>query len=204
MIIYSFDGVNNSEDALELIKKFNLTHFIVDEEIMKVRPSPLTQSLYLIANLQRQVGSAQLWKVDERLVTTSEVIKLNDKFGKPYLSSGWRSPEHWGTWAFGAGSELTACMRNPPTKNPVNVKILAMPYSPPGRAEPLGIKITANGHPLNEIVLLPLQQPQEMNFAIPAKFIGENGLIKLMFQFSEPFDNSKLQLGLIEMSFDHK
>lgn len=200
----AIDGVNNSEDALVLIKKFNLTHFIVDEEIMKIAPSSLTKSLNSVANLQRQVGSAQLWKVDERLVTTSEVIKLNDNSSKPYLLSGWRSPEHWGTWAFGAGSELTVCVLNPPTKNPVHVKILAMPYNPPGRAEPLRVKIAANGHPLKEIVLLPLQQPQAMNFAIPAKFIGEDGVIKLTFQFPEPFDNSKLQLGLIEMSFEYK
>lgn len=198
------DGAKNVSDVFRVIRKFGITHIILDEDIVKSAPTPFTRSVASIANLQRQLGSVQLWKVDTKLVAVDEAIKLNDRYAKNFLVSGWREPEPWGVWSYGDTAKIVMHLLNRDEKRPVHVKAFAMPYSPDNRIDGIKIRIMVNGRFLQEMSLRPQQIQQELSFDVPVSFMNNDDVINIEFQFPRAFDESLLQLGFSEITLEYK
>jgi len=198
------DGAKNLSDAIRVIRKFGITHIILDEDIMKSAPTPFTRSVASIASLQRQLGSAQLWKVGEKFVAADEAIKLNDKHAKKFLVSGWREPEPWGVWAYGDTAQIVMHLLNRDEKSPVHVKAFAMPYTSDNRIDGIKIRIMVNGRFLQEMSFRPQQMQQELSFDVPVSFMSNDDVVNIEFQFPRAFDATLLQLGFSKITLEYK
>jgi len=197
------DLVKDHRDAFKLIRKLSLTHIIIDKNIAESSPSPFSRSVPFIASLKSQVGSAQLWELDPKILPSDFLMKMNESYVNNFLSSGWREIEPWGVWAYGSIARLSFKLQSRNLNGPIRVKALAMPYFPEGRDGPFKFIISVNGQSLQEFSLLPEQQQQEINFLVPASLINSNGIMEVEFQFKEFFDYSQLQLGFSEISLNY-
>lgn len=200
----SVDGVQNVTNAVQMIRKYGVTHIILDEDVMRSAPTMFTRAIPTVARLQRQQGSAQLWKVNERFVVANEVMKLNDKSAMRYLVKGWREPEPWGTWAYGESAQMAMHALNRRADSPVHVKAFAMPYTPDSRKDGIKVRISVNGYFLREISLRPQQIQQELSFDVPASLVNDDEAISIEYQFPKAFDGSQFQLGFSEISLGYE
>ena len=200
----AFDNVKNEVEAIQAIRRFGITHIIIDAEVVKSVSTPFTQSIGTFARMQRQQGTAQLWKVDTTFVISNETVKLNNKNVKDLLLIGWREPESWGAWAYGESARITAHLVNRAIESPVYVRALAMPYAPKNRTDDINVEISVNGKVIEEIALHPQQEQKELSFNVPASLLRNSDVLDIDFIFSKAFDSSQLQLGFSEISYQYK
>ena len=195
----SIDGIKGGNDAFEVISRLGITHIILDKEIADKSPTAFSRSVTLFANLQKQVGSAQLWEVDRKLIPSDFKLRMSDLRVKNYLGQGWAGLEFWGVWATGDSANLSLKVRRENPSSPVRVKAFAMPYFPEGRADRFKASIFTNGKFVQDVLLESKMEQQEIIFLVPANLIGIDGTLNIEFRFSEAFDHSKLQLGFSEI-----
>jgi hypothetical protein len=200
----AIDNVKNEVEAIQAIKKFGITHIIIDAEIMKSVSTPFTQSIGTFSKMQRQQGTAQLWKVDTTFVMANEKVILSKKKVKDLLLIGWREPEPWGVWAYGESARITAHLSNRAIESPVHVRVLAVPYAPKNRTDDIKVEISVNGKVIEAIALHPQQEQMELSFTVPASLLGNSDILDINFLFSKAFDSSQLQLGFSEITYDYK
>lgn len=203
-ILAAVNTVTGANDAVEMIRKFGITHVIMDQGVAETAPSPFSRAVASVACLQRQVGSAQLWKVDRSFVLADKPIRLNDRYAKDYLVSGWREPEPWGVWAYGDSARISMHILNRDSDSPVRVKAFAMPYTPNGRTDQHKFGFFVNGHFLQEVTMRPQQVQQELSFEVPAALMRSDGTFGIELRFPRAFDGTQLQLGLSEITLEYR
>jgi hypothetical protein len=202
---HGVDGAKNTLDAINTIKKYAITYIISDEDITKSTPTPFLLSLPKVATLERQVGSAQLWKIDALLMSSGETVELNsdNKYVLNCLNQGWRTPEKWGIWAKGNIVRMPLRIIDRDAKSSLLIDAMVLPYTPPGRSEEIKIEILANGHLVQDISLQPEQIAKKLSFNVPAFDLDGDNVVNLDFKFSKPFDESQLQVGFSKITVNY-
>ena len=201
------EGVNNVRDissAFAFLKKFEVTHIILDYEIAGSSPTAFSTSVPLLAQYKEQVGSSQLWEIDQKRFPLNSTLRLGSPGVKEYLLSGWRGIEHWGVWAYGDAAHLSMKVLDTKHSNDIRFNAFAMPYFPEGRIGQFTINIFVNGVSIQNFSFEPKMQQQEFGFLIPKEVIGKDGMLDIEFRFPKHYDNSQLQLGFSQISLSDR